>query len=389
MTDRTAHPHEFTPDDLSWMRRAFDLAKLGEGSVSPNPMVGAVIVKDGRIVGEGFHRRYGGRHAEAEAIGSATGSLAGATLYCTLEPCCYTSPEKHQPPCTDLIVRSGLGRVVIANADPNPKVNGEGVRRLREAGIEVAAGLLSEEGERLNEVFFTCMREGRPFVHLKIAQSLDGRIAAVNGDSRWITDEAARKRVHAMRAASDAVIVGIGTVAADDPGLTVRDVPGKNPFRVVLDSSLSVSPAARIFDPSDPERTLVFCTSAADPEKRGRIEATGARVFETAAGKNGGVDLPEVLRTLLGLGLRSVLVEGGAGVFTSFLREGLCDRLSVFVAPVLIGKGIEAVGDLGVEFVKHAKRLTEVEIETIGDQVLVRGRLRKAAEEENNVHGHR
>ncbi|GMO51339.1 MAG: hypothetical protein Pg6C_16030 [Treponemataceae bacterium] len=238
----------FSEFDKKCMARAMTLARRGAGKTSPNPLVGAVVAKNGAALGEGWHKQYGGKHAEAEALDAARAagfSPKGADIYCTLEPCCFTSPQKHQPPCTDLLIKSGIRRAIIANLDPNPRVNGQGAEKLRRAGIIVENGLLTREGEALNEGFFTFQRLGRPFVRLKIAQSLDGRIACASGDSRWITDEAARKIVHKMRARHDAVLIGRGTVLADDPELTVRLVRGHNPLRVVLDSRLAVPPAAR------------------------------------------------------------------------------------------------------------------------------------------------
>jgi diaminohydroxyphosphoribosylaminopyrimidine deaminase/5-amino-6-(5-phosphoribosylamino)uracil reductase len=248
----------FSDFDRYCMKRALTLARRGMGKTSPNPMVGAVIARDGRITGEGWHRRYGGKHAEAEAMGSclAAGENAkGGTLYCTLEPCCFTAPDKHQPPCAELVIKSGIRRAVIAGLDPFKRVNGAGAAMLREAGIIVETGLFAEAEAELNRGYYTFQQKGRPFVHLKIAQTLDGRIAATEGvpGDRWITDEAARKIVHRMRAEYDAVLVGRGTVLADDPELTVRLVRGRNPLRVILDSRLSLRDEAKVLRLPDRE----------------------------------------------------------------------------------------------------------------------------------------
>jgi diaminohydroxyphosphoribosylaminopyrimidine deaminase/5-amino-6-(5-phosphoribosylamino)uracil reductase len=379
------------------MARAMTLAKRGAGKTSPNPLVGAVAAKDGVIIGEGWHRQYGGKHAEAEALDAALAaglSVKGADIYCTLEPCCFTSPQKHQPPCTGLLIKNGIRRAVIACLDPNPLVNGQGAEKLRRAGIVVESGLLEREGEALNEGFFTFQRLGRPFVRLKIAQSLDGRIACASGDSRWITDEAARKIVHGMRARHDAVLVGRGTVIADDPELTVRLARGRNPLRVVLDSRLSVLPAARIFSLPDVQKTVIVCGKDADPQKAELLRGTGARVIQIDLTRGGAPPLRRaelssapcgaessrrhpslavVLDALADIGVRSILVEGGSGVYTSFLREGLWDKLTVFAAPLVLGEGISATGDLGITRVSDALRLRDVSVKTIGSQVMIEG----------------
>lgn len=375
----------FSRADEAHMRRALALAARGTGNASPNPLVGAVIVRDGRVIGEGWHRRYGEKHAEAEAVDAASAageSVAGTDMYCTLEPCCFTGPGKHQPPCTDLIVSSGIRRLFLANRDPHPAVNGEGIRVLRQAGVEVFTGLLEERGEELNEGFFTYQRLCRPFVHLKIAQSLDGRIAAGSGDAKWITDETARRRVHRMRARYDAVLIGSGTAAADDPELTVRLARGRNPARVVLDSRLSLPETSKLLSLPDRDKTLVVCGAGADPARVRKFEEAGVTVLALApqAAAGGGLPLGAVLEALAGRGIRSVLVEGGSKIFTAFLREGLWDRISIFIAPILMGGGVDAVGNLGVEKVRDALRLGKVRVRRLGDQLLVEGR---------NVHGNR
>jgi len=372
--------HSFTPADEAFMCRALRLARGGRGRASPNPLVGAVVVREGRIVGEGFHREYGGPHAEAEAIRAAGGTSFGSDMYCNLEPCCFTSPEKKQPPCTDLIIRSGIRRLFIANRDPHPLVDGRGIESLRRAGLEVFSELLEKEGEELNEGFFTFQRLGRPWVRLKAAQSLDGRIAAAGGDSKWITDLAARRMAHRLRARHDAVLVGRGTALTDDPELTLRLARGRNPFRVVLDSRLSLREDARVLNLPDPDRTILLCGPRADREKIRRLRDRGATVIplgtEDPPGEGSGAGLPlgPALSALAGRGIRSILVEGGGGVLTSFLREGLWDAAAVFIAPVIIGRGIDAVGDLGVKRVAEAFRLGEVRVRRIRDQVLVEGK---------------
>jgi diaminohydroxyphosphoribosylaminopyrimidine deaminase/5-amino-6-(5-phosphoribosylamino)uracil reductase len=360
------------------MSRALALARRGRGKTAPNPLVGAVAAKQNRIIGEGWHRQYGGPHAEAEALDAALAAgetTEGADLYCTLEPCCFTAPDKHQDPCTKRIIAGKIRRVFIANQDPNPKVNGGGIRALEEAGIHVVQGLLAAEGERLNQGFFTFQRLGRPFVRLKIAQSLDGRIACAGGDARWITDEAARRAVHRMRRAHDAVLIGRGTALADDPELTVRLVKGANPLRAVLDSRLSLPASSRILRLPEPEKTLIFCVEKDyNREKACRLREQGAAVIPL-----GELSLPGVLAALAAQGARSVLVEGGAAVFTSFLKAGLWDRIAVFTAPLMLGQGISWAGDLGISAVKDAIRLEDVLIKRIGQQVLLDARRKAPA----------
>ncbi|MCX7787927.1 MAG: bifunctional diaminohydroxyphosphoribosylaminopyrimidine deaminase/5-amino-6-(5-phosphoribosylamino)uracil reductase RibD [Spirochaetes bacterium] len=370
-----------------FLRRALQLAWKGHGFVSPNPLVGAVLVKDGNIIGEGFHRKYGEKHAEAWAFEDAKKkgySVEGADLYCTLEPCCFTGPEKHQPPCTDLILRNRIARVFVCTLDPNPQVRGKGIQILRDAGVEVNVGILSSEALRLNEGFFTYQIMNRPFVHLKIAQSIDGRIAALEGDSRWITDERARRRVHILRSTYDAVLVGKNTVQVDDPELTVRLVPGRNPYRVVLDTHLKLPLSSRIFHTKDPDRTIVIAaTPSVSPkqtsiekgpieEKRKALEELGVRVILVPATSHR-PSLSVVLSRLGDLGIRSILVEGGASVFTSFLQETLFDRISFFLAPMVIGKGIEGIGDLGIRRISDHLRLDRIRFRRIGNQIMIEG----------------
>jgi diaminohydroxyphosphoribosylaminopyrimidine deaminase/5-amino-6-(5-phosphoribosylamino)uracil reductase len=293
------------PDDTAIMQRALDLAERGRATVSPNPMVGCVLVRDGQVVGEGYHEQAGGPHAEIAALRVAGEQAAGATAYVTLEPCNHTG---RTGPCTQALIDAGVARVVVAAADPNPLAAG-GADRLRAAGVDVEIGLLGAASRRQNEVFFTGVELGRPFVIAKAAVSLDGRIAAADGTSQWLTGEESRRRVHALRAEVDAVLVGSGTVLADDPQLTVRlpGYAGRQPLRVVLDRRGRVSGDARVLDDAAP--TIVTSD-----------------------------DLPQVLKSLYEREVRSVLVEGGAGVLHACLDAGLVDRLQLYVAPVLLGE---------------------------------------------------
>lgn len=367
---------DFSDFDIACMKRAFTLARRAEGKTSPNPLVGALLARRGRILGEGWHQNFGGPHAEARAIAAARAAgknPQGADLYCTLEPCCFTSEEKHQPPCTGLIIQNGIRRVVVANIDPHPKVNGRGLLLLREAGVTVESGLLSEWGEKLNPGFFTWQRLGRPFIHIKIAQTLDGKIAAPRGPGKQITDEAARKIVHRLRARCDAVLIGRGTAAADNPELTVRLAGGRDPFRVVLDSKLSLPLSAKLFRLPEKEKTLMVCSAGADPEKIRKILSTGSQVIPLEGGGADGLPLRAVLAALGGRGIRSVLVEGGEKIFSAFLREGLWDKLSVFLAPLILGGGKPAVSGLGRDSLSQALRLQNITTKRIGNQILFEG----------------
>lgn len=294
-----------SPPDAAFMRRALALAEQGRGRVSPNPLVGAVIVADGEVVGEGFHAAAGEPHAEAVALAAAGERARGATLYVTLEPCTHTG---RTPPCSDALIAAGIGRVVVAVRDPNPEAAG-GAERLEAAGVAVAAGVLEDVARRQNEIFLHTVATGRPFVIGKAATSLDGRIAAADGSSQWLTGAVARERAHRLRAEVDAVVVGSGTVLADDPALTCRlsGWDGPQPLRVVLDRRGRVRPPRRVLD--DAAETVVL--AEADPKA--------------------------VLATLWDRGVRSALVEGGAAVLGSFLGAGLVDRLEVHVAPLLLG----------------------------------------------------
>ena len=352
------------------MKRAFTLARRGAGKTSPNPMVGALLVKNGQIIGEGWHRRYGGAHAEAEAIKAAQAagfSSAGTDLYCTLEPCCFKAPGKKQPPCTDLIINNGVKNVYIANFDPNPKVSGKGVALLEKAGIKVKTGLCPDVGEELNRAFFTFHRLGRPFVHLKAAQSLDGRIAALDKGARWISCEAARRLVHRLRSEYDAVLIGRGTALADDPELTVRLVKGRNPHRLILDSTLALPETAKLLSPSEPEKTIIFHNHNADKDKIAKLRSLGV---ELVPSNQSPVPLKKVLAALAERGIQSVLVEGGAGVFRSFLLEGLWDRLSIFIAPIILGDGLNFVSGLGFSSMEEALRFKKGSFRRIGSQAL-------------------
>ncbi|MGQ9780374.1 MAG: bifunctional diaminohydroxyphosphoribosylaminopyrimidine deaminase/5-amino-6-(5-phosphoribosylamino)uracil reductase RibD [Bacillota bacterium] len=354
--------------DLRFMRMALALAKKGEGRTAPNPMVGAVIVKDGEVIGSGWHRGPGRPHAEAEALASCRKDPRGATLYVNLEPCNHYG---RTPPCTEAILRAGIGVVHYAVADPNPRVAGGGAARLRTAGIEVVEGPAREEALALNRFFFHFCLTGRPWVILKAAMSLDGKITTTAGRSRWITGEESRRFVHRLRGKVDAVLVGRGTMAADDPRLTNRlGRPARQPLKVLLDSCLTVSPAANLVREA-PERLLVFCAAAAPREKEEELAALGVRVFRQEG--RGKVELPGVLETLGRLGVQSLLVEGGSEVFTSFWEADLANEFYLFYAPFFIGgrDALPVVAGRGLADLAEARRFKIDFVRKIGEDFLL------------------
>ena len=322
-------------DDARWMARALDLAARGCGLTSPNPMVGAVIVADGQVVGEGFHAGAGGPHAEIVALGAAGARARGATLYVTLEPCNH---QGRTPPCVPGVIAAGIARVVAAARDPNPRVQGGGAAALRAAGISVVLGEGEEAARDLNRAFFTAMTRLRPHVTLKAAMTLDGKIAAHDGTSRWITGEEARAEAHRLRSEVDAVVVGIGTALADDPALDVRlGTPWpREPWRVVVDSRARLPVTARLIGAGKPGRALVAVTDAAPAERVAALEARGVTVVACKSA-GGRVDLADLAGRLLALDVISMLVEGGAELAAGFLAADLVDRMAVFVAPRLVG----------------------------------------------------
>jgi len=348
------------------MEKALALAEKGRGTVSPNPMVGAVVVRDGTVVGRGWHRKAGGDHAEVIALGEAGEAARGATLYVTLEPCCHYGKT---PPCTDAIVRAGVRRVVAAMMDDNPNVCGNGCAELARNGIEIVVGVCENRARRLNEAFLKWIGTGRPFVTLKLAATLDGRIADRDGKSVWITGPEARKHVHLMRAWSDAVMVGIGTVLADNPALTVRDVPGKNPLRIVVDSRLRAPLDAKVFADGD---VLVVSTEEAERALPALFENSGIEMVELPA-RDGRVELGALLDMLGKRDVTSVLCEGGASLATSLLRERLVDKVVFVTAPKILGGGLPSVGDIGIESIDRALKLRDSTVEIFGNDVFVSG----------------
>jgi diaminohydroxyphosphoribosylaminopyrimidine deaminase/5-amino-6-(5-phosphoribosylamino)uracil reductase len=343
--------------DEQAMKRSIELALRGTGRVSPNPRVGCVLVKNGEIIGEGWHQEYGGVHAEVNAIEEAERRLfdvAGSTLIVNLEPCSHYGKT---PPCADLLIDKKIRRVVVGMIDPNPEVAGKGIQKLKDAGIEVVMSTMEAECQWINRFFTKHITTGQPYVMMKIAQSLDGCIATVYGQSKWITSEESREVSHKLRAEADAVIVGAVTASKDDPELTVRLTEGRNPKRVILDSDLSVSLKAKVFTAEDRSNTYVFCRpSAMSKPKATALKVSGVNIIPSGAGSGDYLNLRAILEQLVSANVTSVLVEGGARLFSSFAQENLVDELHVFTAPILIGSGLHALSSLSTPSLQAAKK---------------------------------
>jgi len=358
--------------DLEWMTRALTLAARGRGLTSPNPMVGAILVRDGAALAERFHERAGGAHAEAAALAEAGERARGATLYVTLEPCNHVG---RTPPCVDAIIRAGIRRVVSATRDPNPRVKGGGAAALVAAGIEVVTPCLEREARELNRAFFTVVERQRPHVTVKWAMTLDGKIAAFDRRSQWITGEAARQEGHRLRSQSDAIVTGIGTVLADDPALTVRlpEPWPREPYRVVVDSRARLPLDARLLQTGSRARVLVAVGEAAPPQRLAALESAGATVLACKS-REGRVDVADLGAHLLALDVTAVLLEAGSELTAAFVRNGLVDRVAAFMAPTLLG-GADAptpVGGAGLAL-PAALRLTNMTVHPVGMDWLIEG----------------
>jgi diaminohydroxyphosphoribosylaminopyrimidine deaminase / 5-amino-6-(5-phosphoribosylamino)uracil reductase len=375
-TEGTASPANETASrrfDYSSMRAALALARRGLGAVWPNPAVGCVIVNRGQVVGRGWTQPGGRPHGETEALRRAREEARDATAYVSLEPCCHWG---RTPPCVDALIAAGVRRVVVALEDPDPRVAGEGLRRLSAAGLEVETGLCAVEAAEVNAGFLCRLRFGRPLVTLKLATSLDGRIATRHGESQWITCPLARERGHALRATHDAIMVGTETVLADDPQLTCR-LPGlvhRSPVRMVIDRHLRIPASARLVAEARQVPTWVLTLPSADPTRRAALLASGVTVIELDP--QGGTDLAVALATLGERGITRLLVEGGARLAAALLREQLVDRLAWFHAPLLIGgEGIPAIAGLGIEMLADMPRFERLSTEMIGGDALTMLRL--------------
>jgi len=327
-------------NDKDFMNMAFKLAKKGKGLVSPNPLVGAVLVKNGKVISKGYHRKYGSHHAEVDAIRKAKEAVSGSTLYCNLEPCCHL--KKQTPPCVPLIIQKKIRRVVISNIDPNKEVNGKGVKQLREAGIEVIAGILENEGKELNKFYFKQIKEKFPYITLKIAQSIDGRIGLTKKKQLWLTGKESLKYVHELRSEYDAILVGAGTIKSDNPLLTVREVSGRNPIRIIIDGRLTSPLNSKIFNGKDADRTWIFTSTKSDIRNRKKLSDKGVRIFNLAPSKSQMLDLKEIFSILSKNKINSVLVEGGAEIFSQFVNLDLFDEIIILQAPIILGKGVSS-----------------------------------------------
>lgn len=362
-------------EDEKYMQRALDLAARAQGRTSPNPMVGAVVVKDNQVVGEGYHRKAGTPHAEVHALQAAGESARGATLYVNLEPCSHYG---RTPPCADAIVRAGVKRVVVAGLDPNPQVSGRGLKILQDAGIETLTGVLDQEAEKLNLAFFKYIQTGIPLVSLKVAMTLDGKIATSTGDSRWISGEASRKYVHQLRNIYDAIMVGIGTVLKDDPMLNTRLENGdiQDPIRVIIDSKLDLPRSSNIVTTARQQKTVVFCDQQADDARQEFLEEASLTVIRLDS-KDEKLPLEEVLRVLGEMGIMTLLVEGGGEINGYLIEKGLIDKVYWFIAPKIVG-GREAptpVGGRGIPQLKNALPLKSMEIQCFDEDILITGYL--------------
>ena len=369
----------YSAQDIEYMQRAMELAENGRGFVNPNPLVGAVIVKDGRVIGEGWHRKYGCLHAEREALAACTEDPAGSTMYVTLEPCCH---HGKQPPCTDAVIAAGISRVVAGLPDPNPLVAGKGIAMLREHGIEVECGLLEADLRYQNRVFLKYITSGRPWVTMKWAMTLDGRIAT--GDSRWVSSEESRRYAHQLRAWNMAIMAGIGTVRVDDPLLNCRIDGMRSPVRVIADSYASVSLSSQVVRTAHQYRTVVAYSGTPDPSRLAALADAGVEILQVDSGQAGDctqqraadvrkVDMDVLLSCLGKMGMDSVLVEGGAELDWSIVEAGLVDEVYCFIAPKVIGGGTAKGPVGGAGFPKMADAFP-LEIESVtrsGPDILV------------------
>lgn len=361
--------------DTKYMSLAISLAKRAEGATSPNPVVGAVLVREGRVIGKGYHKRSGLPHAEIEAISDAEkreNFVNGSTLYVTLEPCCHT--DKRTPPCVNSIIEKGISNVVVGTLDPNPKVSGQGIELLKENGVNVRVGVAEENCKIINQAYFKYIRSRIPFVTLKLACTLDGKIATMTGDAKWIGSENQRNFTHRLRKKVDAVLVGIETVLIDDPQLTarLRKKASVQPVPIVLDSRLRIPIESRLLKIH--KSPLIITTDKADLEKKNNLEQLGSRVLILNSSKNGKIDLPSLLKKLGELEITSVLIEGGSRVAASALNQRVVDKIVLFYSPKIIGaEGISMVGDLNVLNVQEALAIRDIKVKVFGEELMIEG----------------
>lgn len=355
------------------MALALELAEKGRGRVEPNPMVGAVLVKNGEIVGRGYHQVFGGPHAEIHAINEGGTNCKGATLYVSMEPCAHYGKTA---PCVDAIIQAGIGTVVTTVIDPNPITSGKGIQKLRAAGIEVRMGVLEAQAKKLNAPFFKFMQKGVPYVMAKWAMSLDGKIATHTGDSRWITSEESRAYAHTIRGQVDGILVGINTVLRDDPLLTCRLEGGKNPKRIIIDSNASLPLNSRLLNTVNESEILVAVNKSAPQDRIARLEQRGCKIIQTK-GMHGSVDLNDLFQRLGEMKLTNILVEGGSRVITSMMEGHLVDKVIVFIAPIIIGgEGAKSpVLGKGVDKVSEGMKIREISVQRFSHDVVIEGIL--------------
>jgi diaminohydroxyphosphoribosylaminopyrimidine deaminase/5-amino-6-(5-phosphoribosylamino)uracil reductase len=362
-------------EDEKYMQKALNLAAQAKGRTSPNPMVGAVVVKDHQVMGEGYHMKAGTPHAEIHALQAAGDAARNATLYVNLEPCSHYG---RTPPCADAIVRAGVKRVVVAGLDPNPQVSGRGLKILHDAGIETCTGVLEQEAWKLNRAFFKYIQTRTPLVSLKVAMTLDGKIATSSGESRWISGETSRKYVHQLRNVYDGIMVGIGTVLKDDPMLNTRleDEDSRDPVRVIIDSKLDIPRSSNIVKTASQQKTIVFCGQQADDTNKEYLQEAGLTVVQLDVDEDK-LPLEEVLRVLGEMEIMTLLVEGGGEINGYLIEKGLIDKVYWFIAPKVVG-GREAptpVGGRGIPQLKNALLLKWMEIQRFDEDILITGYL--------------
>jgi diaminohydroxyphosphoribosylaminopyrimidine deaminase / 5-amino-6-(5-phosphoribosylamino)uracil reductase len=346
-------------DNSKYIKLCFELAKKGKGNVSPNPLVGAILVKNGKIIGKGYHKKYGSAHAEVNAINNSTEKVAGSTLYCNLEPCCHTN--KQTPPCVPLIIEKKIKKVVISNFDSNKEVNRKGVKQLQESGVEVITNVLEDEGKDLNKFYFKYVKEKLPYITLKIAQSIDGKISLARNKQTWLTGKQSIKYVHKLRSEYDAVLVGAGTIKTDNPLLTVRNVRGRNPIRIIIDGKLNIPIKSKILNSIDPENMWIITSSNADEKKVKLLSEKGLRIFKIVTKRQTKLELKKIMKVLAKQKIASILVEGGRNIFSQFLKYDMFDEVIILQAPKVLGSGI------GIPNIKKIKNLKLLSVKKLGD----------------------
>lgn len=354
--------------DEYFMRMALSLAMRGTGSVAPNPKVGCVIVQDDKSVGWGYHRRFGAPHAEIDALKMAGDAARGSTVYVNLEPCCH---QGKTPPCTAELIRAGVRRVVIGTVDPNPKVSKQGIAQLRDAGIEVGEGVLESDCRWINRGFIRNMTLNRPWITVKAAISVDGDVALVNGESKWISAPLSRQKAHLLRAENDAILVGVGTVLSDDPELTVRYTSGRSPLRVILDSRLRTPAEANVL--KQPGGCVLVTGNNVDSDRVNQLISRGVHFISPEQPGDEELNLSDILKQLCSHGVNRLMVEGGARVISSFLSAGFVDELSLFIAPKLLGKGIQLCEKFSINHMEEAIHMKDVKLRQLGDDLWFEG----------------